>query len=283
MKIKFFVGLFIVFFLCVNVNSKELEGKDLQGVTYVLNANLYMQNYEEIADKLNYLSEVEKEVSSFENDLSDEARFICQQLLVLEKVTAKNSAAEGVSTDPQNKKKDKNDKDAKVDEQKIMDCFHAYEKFAESHENLSSFFHLRYVEIKFATVPYLSSAQQLKILKNILSDYQKIEEMNPNYSENLLNLGISLYFVPGMLGGNKKDAVVKMRKAVQTAGCDYEKVNANLMLSQLLLEEKQADEAKKYLDVAAALAPENRTVQKVLEMNAAGYSIFQADKYRKKK
>lgn len=283
MKFRFCFVFLAVFFVCSSAYSKELEGKDLLGVTYVLNANLYMQNYDEVSDKLNYLNEVEKEVRNFESELSEEARLICQQMLVLEKVTAKNSASEGISTDPQNKKKDKNDKEAKEDEQKIMNCFQVYEKFVETHENLSSFFHLRYVEIKFATVQYLPATQQLKILKNILGDYQKIEEMNPNYSENLMNLGIALYFVPGMLGGSKKEAVEKMRKAVQTASCEYEKVNTNLMLSQLLLEEKQPDEAKKYLAVASSMAPDNRTVQKVIEMNAAGYSIFQADKYKKKK
>lgn len=282
MKMKYFFVLMAVFFICLNGYSKELEGKDLQAVTYVLNANLYMANYENVSDKLNYLNEVEKDVKTFEAELSDEARLICQQMLILEKVTAKNNAAESFSSEPQNKKKSKNDKDAKEDEQKLMDCFHAYEKFAETHENLSSFFHLRYKEAEFATVPFLPAAQQLKILKNTLSDYQRIEEMNPDYSENLMNLGITLYFVPGILGGNKKESVEKMRKAVQTASCEYEQVNTNLLLSQLLYEEKQIDEAKKYLDFAASIAPENKTIKIVSEMNAAGYSIFHADKYLKK-
>lgn len=279
---KLFCFSLIFLFVCVFAHSKELEGKDLEIFTTVVNSKLYVENFEELSDKLKYLDGIEKDLVNVESALSDEAKLICHGIIILQRETVKNNPGVGISSEPQNKKKDKKDPKAKETEKILMDLFNSYDEFAKAHENLSSVFYLRYKEAEFATLAYLSTSQQLKILKNILGDYQKIEEMNPNYSENLINLGMSLYFVPAILGGNKKDAEEKLRIAVRTAANDYEKVNANLILSQLLLEDKKTDESKKFFEAAWSIAPNSKTIKELKEMNDAGYSIFQADKYKKK-
>ncbi len=129
---------------------------------------------------------------------------------------------------------------------------------------------------------YFSTKEQLKILTNLFDDYKKIEEINPDYSENLGILGMMLYMIPGAFGGNKKDAETKLQKAITTATCDYEKVNALVMYSQVLFEEKQTSKAHEYITQALEISKNNKTILQIKEVNDAGYSIFQMEKYVEK-
>lgn len=85
-----------------------------------------------------------------------------------------------------------------------------------------------------------------------------------------------------ILGGSKKNALAKIRKAIDTAACDYETATASMMLAQILLEDKKTDEAKVYIDKASKIDPKNKMLLMIKELNDKGYSFFQIDKYAKK-
>lgn len=260
--------------------AKELEGKDLQAVNIALESNLGVSEFETLEEKLTYLEGIEGQIEEFGSGISDESKLICRSIMRLQKETAKTEELLKQEKD-QKKKNNKREKDPEV-EAMIMGWFKEYEDFAQTHSDLSSHFWFHYKEAEFATLSYLSMSRQIEILKNIVDDYKKIEEMNSDYGENLFTYGMSLYMAPKMAGGDKQAGIEKIYKATQGSSTNYEKVSALVVYSQLLFEDKKYDDAKKYLLEARELSPSKKRYDEMLEMNAAGYSIFKADDYRKK-
>lgn len=279
MKKIILIVVFLIQFVFFSY-GKELEGKNLQAVNTVINANLIADQYEELSDKLNYLASVEEQIAGLNDEISDEASLICRIGLELQKENAKN--AELLKQAKKEKKKIKNTKDPEK-EAFIMGLFDEYKKFAESHNDLSSHFYFHYKETEFATMPYLSTGNQLKILKTISDDYKKIEEMNPDYGENLFTYGMVLCMMPKIAGGNKEVGLEKIKRACEVSATDYEKLSALTVYSQLLYEDKKKDEAREILERAQNIIPDNKTILQIMEMNEAGYSMFQSDDYEKKK
>lgn len=276
---KITVVLVSVFLFSFCGYSKELEGKSLQAVNFVLESNLGVSEYETLEEKLNYLDKTENQVEKYGDEISDEAKFICKSILRMQKETTKSEELLKQEKDQNNKAKKEENPETKA---LILGWFAEYQEFDKTHQDLSSHFYFHYKEAEFATLPYLSMGKQLDILKNIIGDYKKIEEMNPNYGENLFTYGMSLYMAPKIAGGNKKSGIEKIYKATQVSDTIYEKVSALLVYSQIMFEEKKFEESKKYLMEAETLSTAKIKYAEIREMNDAGYSIFDAEEYRKK-
>lgn len=68
--------------------AKELEGNNLQAVKTVLEANLNVNEYEDLADQLSYLNKVERKIASYGDGISDEVKLICKLIMANQKETA---------------------------------------------------------------------------------------------------------------------------------------------------------------------------------------------------
>lgn len=269
-------------FVCISVCgfAKELEGVNLQAVNMALDAKLYVGRYEELQDQLDYLESVEKQIGSFGDSISDEAKLICKGTLLLQKETSK--AEYKAQLEKNQKKKGKKEKDTEL-EARIMNLFEEYKSFMESHSDLSAHFYLHYREAELSTLEYISMSKQIEIYKNIVSSYKSIEAINPDYGENLFTYAMMLYNAPKMAGGDKALAHEKALKAIEVSKTDYEKATANIIYSQILVEDKKIDEAKKYFLEGKKMVPENKKYDEIQKMNEAGYSMFQSEEYEKKK
>ncbi|MCQ2592445.1 MAG: hypothetical protein MJ188_06630 [Treponema sp.] len=285
---RFFAICAFGLFGMVLLFGKELNGKDLQAVHWVLDAKYYVDNYEKSEEKLAFLTQKEMEFRENYGDVSEEALIICKSIFILAKETAKISAFynldESMGQANKKEKKDKAEKKERAAESEmvVMNCFKELKAFAENNSEMSACFNYHYKEVEFSTLPYLSTNEQLGILKNVIEDYRKIEEQNPKLSENLFMLGTVLYFVPKIAGGDKKEAKEKLILALENAGCLYEKNSALVMLSQIHFEDKEFDEAKKYLDEARKMNLKNKSVELIARANEAGYSMFRMENYLKK-
>lgn len=273
------VGLQLTGFLF----GKELTGADLDAVNIALDVKLYANDYEELSDQLTYIEKIEKQISALGNTISEEARFICKKIIESQVSTSKQAAAQKLERgQDQKSKKQKKDKAAEAEAAAVANKnLDDYIQFESSHTDLSSHFYYRYTEAEMATLPYLSTAKQLKASVKMIDDYKKIYEMNPDYGEILYSYGMALTIMPKIAGGDKDGGIGMILKATTVSKSNYEKAAALLLYSQFLLEDKKNDEAKQYLQKAQALAPDNKTYKDILAMNEAGYSMFRMAEYQK--
>lgn len=283
MKLNFIKSLLLILifsFFTSSVFSKELNSRDLAALHSVLDARYYAGDYETSAEKIAYLLQKEQELKSIQDELSEEVKLICKSIFTLEKEIAKASEFQKVSGNSEKKqdKKSKNNETEKI----ILDCYRELKDYSETHTYLSSHFYYHFKEAEFSAMAYFSTNEQLRILKGILDDYRKIEEMNPEFSENHFMLGTLLFFMPKIAGGNKTESKEQLLLAIKHAACNYEKASSLIMLSQILYDDKNYDEAFEYLNAAYEIDPKNKSVQKIKEANAAGYSMFEMNKYLKK-
>lgn len=274
--------LSLIFITVIGISSsfaKELEGTNLQAVKTVLEANLGVNEFEELQDQLNYLNRIERKIASYGDGISEEAKLICKLVIAKQKETA--IEMDKLKKDDGQKKNSKQEKDP-VKEAAAMELFNEFKTLAEADENLSSHFYYYYKQAEFATIQYLPISQKMEIFKTIIKDYEKIEEMNPNYGENLFTLGMVMYMMPKAMGGNKEGGLEKILKASKVSATKYERVSALALYSQIMFEEKKYEEAKNYLALAHEQVPLNKSFEKIQEMNDAGYSFFKMEEYRKK-
>lgn len=276
---KFFavVGLISLSLSAGTLWATELCGQDLKAVNLVLDSKLYINNFEKTEEKLNYLQEVENQIEMISSEISEEANLICKNILIVQKQTAIFNPQ-----DLEVHQSKKNQKEENPELKKIaMDLYNSYKDFYETHEAVSSHFMFHYKEAEFNILPYLTTKQQIKVFKTLIDYYKDIEKQNPEYSENLSSLGMMLYFMPGIMGGSKKEGEEKLIKAYKTASCNYEKATAGMMVSQIMLERKNSEEAFIYLEEIQALAPENKMIKQIKDLNEKGYSMFSIDEYEK--
>lgn len=271
---------FLIAAVCSFGFAKELEGTDLLALSAVLDAKLDVGAYEELSDQLAYVESIEKKIADYGNSISDEAKMICKSTLILQKETLK---AEYLAEQEKNQKnKSKKEKDPEK-EAMLMKLFEEYKGFADSHSDLSSYFYFHYKELEFSTLAYLPLSKQIELLKNIVNDYKKIEEINPDNGENLLTYSMMLYMAPKIAGGDKVAAREKILRAIDVSTTRYERATSNIIYSQYLVEEKQKDEAAKYFEAGRNLGPAIKKYDDIKLMNDAGYSMFQAEDYEKRK
>lgn len=281
--VKRLINFILITSLCLTVSAKELNGKNLSYVHKALDAKLIQNCFEKAEDKLSYLS---AELSEIENaDINDEAKLIASTLLKIEMESVKTSEEMRILKENEKGKKNKkkiNQEDLNPGAKDVIfDCFEKYKAFDEENKDLSSYFYFHFNETMYATIPYLSKKEQLKIMTSMPDDYKRLEEINPDMAETLNMYGAVLYFMPGAFGGSKKLAEEKIRKAIEVSACDYEKANALVLYAQFLFEKKEKDEAAKLMDQALALSPENLSIKKMRDANLAGYSIFKMNEYEK--
>ncbi|MCQ2576358.1 MAG: hypothetical protein MJ162_06405 [Treponema sp.] len=260
---RLILSLLLIFSICCSGFAKELEGKDLEAVYKVLNMKLPAGNFKEPAERLAFITEFEKQIIPLYDDISEEAKIICKNIIALDKENCLD-------------KKQKS-------EDRVKACVAEYKNFAEKNKNLSSYFYFHQKEAEMNAAFYLSLAKQLEMMKNVITDYKALEVINPENSECKFFLGAILYFAPKIGGGNKPEGMEKIKSAIEKAGCDYEYATAVITYSQFLYEEKNYDESKLYLNKALEKYPDNNTIKELKEMNDAGYSMFQIEKYKKAK
>ena len=275
MNFKRLFFFFVIISLTMHqVFSKELNDSDCSVIMMLLDAKLDVENFEELEEKMDFMQEIQKKYEELKPSISEEAQLISRNLIVLE-IESLKQVERIKKEEKQNRKSKKQEFYKNSENEKIlMSCFEEYKNFLDTHEDLSSHFYFHYKEVEFATLPYLKTADQMKVLKDINEYYEKIEKMNPFFSENLLYLGMMFYMMPSIFGGNKTIAKEKLMLAIEKAACRYEKVSACTMLSQILFEEKEREAAVQYLDMAIAVSPENITLKLLKLQNEAGYSMF---------
>lgn len=280
---KISVLFLAVFLLTALAFGKELSGADLEAVNKALDAKLYVNDYEELSDQLSYLDKIEKQISDLGSTISEEARFICDKIIVSQRESSKSADANKLENIP-GSKKPKKDKAAEAEAEAAANSYlEEFKNFESKHSDLSSHFYFRYKEAEMATLAYLPTAKQLKAMMGIFEDYKIIYETNPDYGEILYTYGMMLYMVPKIAGGDKDGGMEKILRATQVSQSNYEKAAALLLYSQILLEDKKKDDSKLYLATAFALDPDNKTYTEIIEMNEAGYSMFKMAEYQKKK
>lgn len=255
--------------------AKELVAFDRKAVNKVLDARLYINDFETYEEKISYLEKVQHEIEEI-SGLSAEAEFICKKLLGMQKETV---FTEDELKQSKNQKR-KNFK-SKETESLVMTNFEDFLLFEENHPDLSAHFYLRKLEAEMATLPFLPANKQIKFLSGLLDTYRSIEEMEENYSEILFTLSTILYVIPKIAGGSKEEATEKCLKAIETATCDYEKTSSLVMYSQILFEAHNYEESKSYLNAAIAIAPANVAMKEIKKMNEAGYSMFRPKNHEK--
>lgn len=269
---KLFLCLFLINTLCF---AKELAGTDLQAVNKALDSKLHANDYEELSGQLAYIQKIENQIATMTN-LSDEAKLICKNILILEKETLKSADYSKKNKDKKAEKKDP------ALEALVQKCYNEYKAFDETHSNLSSHFYYHYLETEVTLLGFLPVAKQLSAGKEIIEKYKKLDELYPNYGENLFTYGMVLYMMPKIAGGDKEAGLAKIKKATYISSSDYEKASALILYSQILFEKKQKEESKTYLMKAQALAPNNTSFKEIQTMNDEGYSFFDAKDYMKK-
>lgn len=83
--------LSLIFITVIGISSsfaKELEGTNLQAVKTVLEANLGVNEFEELQDQLNFLNRIERKIASYGDGISEEAKLICKLVIAKQKETA---------------------------------------------------------------------------------------------------------------------------------------------------------------------------------------------------
>lgn len=271
--------ILIYLFTTALIFAKELEGKNLQAVNKALDAQLYVNNYEELSDQLAYLQKIEKQILAYGDTISDEAKLLCKNILIMQKETAKSADAAKKNKDKKKKVDKEATEAAKAFSQSIYD---EYKAFADSHSDLSCHFYLHYLEAQMATLAYLPKTKQLGAAKQAIEEFKKIDEKYPDYAESLYTYGMILYVMPKIAGGDKEAAMAKIKHAAEVPASNFEKAGALLLYSQILFKEKKPEEAKIYFNKAKALNPESKSFKEMQKMNDAGFSIFEMKEYLKK-
>lgn len=278
---NFFCFAFLFFIAVNSLFSKELEGKSLEAIQLVIESNIQIAELEELNEKLGVVDRLEEQIAEIGDEISDEAKLICKTKLMLLRETAK--AEDLIKQEKEQKKKSsKREKDPEM-EKMVTALIDEYRGFEESHSDLSSSFYFHYKQAEFAGLSFVSTSKQLEAVKNIVDDYRVIAEMNPENGEVLLTYGMALYMAPKILGGDKVVGLDTIYKASQVSGTKYEKISAYIAYSQLMFEDKKYDEARNALNEADKLVPGSKTYKEIIEMNDAGYSMFKAKEYEKKK
>lgn len=271
--------IFLIFSLSFSfLFAKELDGNDLMVVNKVLNAQVYVSNFKDVEERLAYLADIEKLV--IENELSTEAKIICNSSLKMQKMTAQSTEEiDFINTDMTKPSKIEKTPEA---EAFAWDFYNEFKNFADLNEDLSSHFYFHYKAAEFMTLPFLPLNKQIKMLESVADEYKRIEELNPNYGENLLTYGSILYMLPKIVGGDKEAGLEKIKRASEVSLTEYEKVSALVIYSQILFEEKKVEESKTALERAFSFVPENKTLKQIQEVNEAGFSMFRISDYQKK-
>lgn len=261
--------------------SKDLSGNDLLLVTKTLDSKLFVDDYETYEEKIAYINKIEKDLIPISLEASEEAKIISENMIILQKLKLKATEEARIEAEQPSKKKDKS-KEKDTETEKIINaCNEKYANYMKNHSDVSAYFKYHYKEIEMASFTYLPKTQQLKAFSGVMDGYKEIEKEFPTYSENLMTVGIALYFLPGIMGGNKKEGKEKLLSAINYAQCDYERVNSYIMLSQILYEEKDLTGCNEYLNKAAKIVPNSQTLKHVREMNQAGFSMLEEEKYKK--
>lgn len=281
-----FLSIFILFiFLISTVSAKELSTSDATFLRKILDSKLATNCVETLEEQLAIYESLQKEIHSQKQNISAETFLICDVMIILDREAAiAADSIKGLDQSELRKLYKENKKSTEVTENQkiVLDCYNRYQKFAEENKDLSSHFYFHQRECSSTAMPYFSTKEQIQLVTTMLDDYKRIEELNPNYSENLTFLGMLMYIIPGAFGGNKKEGLEKLELACSSAKCDYEKINACVMYSQILLEEKQKEKASEYMNRALNLNPQNKAIQKIKQINDMGYSMFQIEKYKDK-
>lgn len=254
------------FILAQAGTAKELSGNDLKAVNAALDTKLYSTDYTSFDKQMEVVKQAEEKIASY-GTISEEAALICRNVITLQKETLK-SQNQMMKSDKKDLPKDPQ---AKATAEK---CLEEYNSFAKTHSDLSPQFKMHWIEAEMATLSYMSKAKQLAKAPGIIDKYKELDKAYPNYGESLLVYGMILYMMPKIAGGDKEAGMSKLKRATQTGTSNYEKVSSMILYSQMLFEEKQFDEARKYLEKAKELAPQNKTINFIKAYNDSGKSAF---------
>lgn len=265
---------FVLFFVAALCFAKELEGKNLAAVNKALDVQLFVNDFEDLSEQLAYIQKIEHEIFADEKDLSDEARLLCKNILIMQRENSKTVDLAKKNKDKKKKDKENSKEFTAAAQALAQTIFDEYKAFADSHENLSCHFYLHYLQADMTLLGFLPPAKQLSSMKRIIDEYKSIDERYPDYAESLYTYGMILYMTPKIAGGDKVAGLEKIKRATEVPASNFEKAGALTLYSQLMFEEKNTEESKLYLEKAMAIAPNNKSFIEMQEMNEKGYSMF---------
>lgn len=110
--------------------------------------------------------------------------------------------------------------------------------------------------------------------------YETCLKLDPDNSMNLTHLAQWYYWAPVVNGGSIKKAISYCQSGVEKAKTPADKFYAEILLSQILYENKDKTGAKSHLAKAKTYCPNSEYVKELEKINDSGYSLFS---YNKKK
>lgn len=140
--------------------------------------------------------------------------------------------------------------------------------------DISKYFYVVAGDILSSSLQFLSLSKAMNEGLQIKIYYEKVLEIDPEYSYCLANYGQWLYHAPGFAGGSKKGAMDCFHKASQNAKTPFEIYYSNFLVSQTEFENKNYAEASEALEKSLSAREGNVYMNFIKRINELGYSIF---------
>ena len=242
--------------------SKDFSGADKSILNKTLEARLNTRLYDSCDDAIKSLKDFKSKIeadSEYKN-ASDEAKFVVQNMLVLETYNYMYQ-------------KDMNSKELKPFILAQYDQIDGFQK-AHSSEELSAWFYLSSGDVINSSMQFIPQATAIKLGLQEKSDYDSVVEKNPEIAFGRINRALWYYFAPAIGGGSKSVAKEDFQKAVESAATSYEKFYSRIYLSQLYYDEENTADCKKLLDECDKILPGNVYTPFIRYLNDNKYSLL---------
>lgn len=158
----------------------------------------------------------------------------------------------------------------------VMNQYEKNNLFMKNHniENLNPYYSISRSELNNYAMAFLPKSQIMKFAKQARKDYEDLLTYYPEFSIGLMTVGMMLYTMPAIVGGNKPQGVELIIKSIENAKYNYEIFNTNILYSQILMEEKKNEESRNYFSIAEQIMSDSKYVKLISKINSAGYSFF---------
>lgn len=258
--------LFLIFISTIFIYGTEFSVFEKETLDTALNFCIHAKENENIKSAVNSIFEYKNKFNDDKNSLSEEAVLTINNFLLTEAIS--------INMDEYSENK----KDFKVDEYKsvILEQYEKNLEWLKTHtiKDSNPYYTLSRINVTTDAMAFLPKSQLMKMMKQMKQDYIDLMTEFPDFSMGLYTVGMMLYMMPAIAGGNKKQGRELLEKAVELASNEYEVFNSNLMFSQILLEEKNENEAAKSFKKVEEIIPNAKYVKLIKDVNAAGYSVF---------
>lgn len=232
-----------------------------------LNFCIHAKEEVSIENAVKSIFEYQKKFNNEKINISEEAKITINNFLITEAIS--------ISMDDESVIKDK--KQIDLYKTIVMEQYEKNLALSKNHtiKELNPYYTLSRISLTTDAMVFLPKTQLMKMMKQMKQDYIDLITEYPDFSMGLFTVGMMLYMMPAIAGGNKTNGRELVAKSVELASNEYEIFNSNLMFSQILLEEKKEKEAAISFYNAERIIPNAKYVKLIKEVNNAGYTAFE--------